>query len=239
MFQCKNCSSELIDTGSGYKCKFCRSTYSYSDFAVVRKTSITLNQSASEIYAKNVDGVVLIHDIENQAAGSGFVYDCKKGLIITNAHVIYNETKKTASNDLYVEILNKKYTAKVLHNTVPIGDNDVALLKVETSDKLHELKIGDSDNIKNGEEVISIGNALGRGISVTRGIVSDNKRFLNNSTYIMSDVAINPGNSGGPLFNEKGEVIAICVSSHVDAELMNYFIPINHVLEILKNWGIK
>ena len=217
MPQCKNCSSDLLDTGSGYRCKFCRATYAYSDFDIVKKTSITINQSAADIYSKNVDGVVLIHDLENKAAGSGFILS-KKGLIITNAHVIYNEEN---------------------NSTVPDGDNDVALLKIDTSDHLHELKVGNSDNLKNGEEVISIGNALGRGISITRGIVSDNKRILNNSTYIMSDVAINSGNSGGPLFNEKGEVVAICVSSHVNAEAMNYFIPINHIKEILKKWGIN
>lgn len=238
MPQCKNCSSDLLDTGSGYRCKFCRATYAYSDFDIVKKTSITINQSAADIYSKNVDGVVLIHDLENKAAGSGFILS-KKGLIITNAHVIYNEEKNTASNNVVVEICKKTYSAVVLNSTVPDGDNDVALLKIDTSDHLHELKVGNSDNLKNGEEVISIGNALGRGISITRGIVSDNKRILNNSTYIMSDVAINSGNSGGPLFNEKGEVVAICVSSHVNAEAMNYFIPINHIKEILKKWGIN
>ena len=58
--------------------------------------------------------------------------------------------------------------------------------------------------------------------------------------YIMSSVLVTNGNSGGPLFNSKGEVIAMCVSAPSEEhEAFNFFIPVNHVLEILRGWGYK
>ncbi|MBP5342574.1 trypsin-like peptidase domain-containing protein [bacterium] len=241
---CKNCGSELMNIGTGYKCKFCRNTYSYSDFEIKKvqeqldPTSKILNLSASDVYEKTINGVAIIHDVENSSTGAGFVLT-KDGYVITNSHVVYNNEAKRASNNLYVDVANKTYKATSVYCNPPFGDNDVALLKLDTDDKLQALKLGDSDYLKNGEEVVAIGNPKGEGISITRGIVSDRCRKMNDGTYIMSDVAINPGNSGGPLFNEKGEVVAICRSIRLEAFSMSYFIPINHIKCILKEWRIN
>ena len=117
--------------------------------------------------------------------------------------------------------------------------NDVALVKIDGRFP-NQLRLGNSDTLRNGEEVTAIGNALGYGINVTRGIISDVHKEFHGEYLLTSDVGINHGNSGGPLFNSKGEVIAMCVSAPSEEhEAFNFFIPVNHVLEILRGWGYK
>ena len=99
-------------------------------------------------------------------------------------------------------------------------------------------QLGDSSTVKAGEEVIAIGNPLGKEFSstVTKGIVSSPNRKMKTENgnvldYIQTDAAINPGNSGGPLINSKGEVIGINTAKKVgeDIEGIGFAIPINEV----------
>jgi len=88
---------------------------------------------------------------------------------------------------------------------------DLALLKIDAKD-LPELKLGDSDAVRVGEDVIAVGNPFGLGGTVTRGIVSAMARDIDAGPYvdfIQTDAAINRGNSGGPLLNLEGEVIGV------------------------------
>lgn len=192
--------------------------------------------AARDVYESSVAGVCIIQNIEGSCSGSGFIYK-RDGLVITNAHVIYYDEENRPSQKLNVIVNGRKYEASVVNSNSPEGDDDIALLKIKSGDLFHELETGNIKNVRNGDEVIAIGNPKGEGLSITRGIVSDVCRRYGNECYLMSDVTINPGNSGGPLFNEKGQVIAICVSSRVEADNMNFFIPINHVLEYVHSWG--
>ena len=99
-------------------------------------------------------------------------------------------------------------------------------------------QLGDSSIVKAGEEVIAIGNPLGKEFSstVTKGIISSPNRKMKTENgnvldYIQTDAAINPGNSGGPLINSKGEVIGINTAKKVgeDIEGIGFAIPINEV----------
>ena len=116
----------------------------------------------------------------------------------------------------------------------------------EPEEQIKVIKVGDSDALEVGEQVVAIGNALGYGQSVTTGIVSALDRSLTNengttSTYIQTDAAINSGNSGGALFNSYGEVVGITnakyssSSSSGSASIDNigFAIPINHVKNII------
>jgi len=107
----------------------------------------------------------------------------------------------------------ESYTAKII-GTDP--DLDLAVLKVEMgSTYLQPIPIGDSSQLKVGEEIAAIGNPFGLSGSMTSGIISQIGRLLpQDSGYsipdvIQTDAAINPGNSGGPLLNMKGEVVGI------------------------------
>ena len=245
---CPSCGGDMTPTAGGFRCPYCgdfvknplaKPQANETSFVSPKNEEIPPVEkvnTASNVYERSIAGVCIIRNIEDQCSGSGFIYK-SNGLVITNAHVIYYERGNRPSNDLRVIVNGSSYKAHVVNSNRPEGNDDIALLKIESSNFFHELPLGNSNKVHNGEEVIAIGNPKGEGLSITRGIVSDAERYFGEERFIMSDVTINSGNSGGPLFNEKGEVIAICVSSRIEADNMNYFIPINHVLEVIRRWG--
>ena len=106
--------------------------------------------------------------------------------------------------------------------------------------KIKVATLGNSDDIKVGQQVIAIGNALGYGQSVTVGYVSALDREITdekgiNRTFIQTDAAINPGNSGGALLNSKGEVIGINEAKYADTSVegVGYAIPISKAKAII------
>ena len=137
-----------------------------------------------------------------QGQGSGFIID-SDGYILTNAHVVEGAEKvRVQLNN------NKEYNADVIGID---KRTDVALVKIQ-GDHLPVAKIGNSDQVQVGDWVLAIGSPFGFSHTATQGIVSAVARNLPSGDYvpfIQTDAAINPGNSGGPLFNSKGEVIAI------------------------------
>ena len=137
-----------------------------------------------------------------QGQGSGFIID-SDGYILTNAHVVEGAEKvRVQLNN------NKEYSADVIGID---KRTDVALVKIQ-GDHLPVATIGDSDKVQVGDWVLAIGSPFGFSHTATQGIVSAVARNLPSGDYvpfIQTDAAINRGNSGGPLFNSKGEVIAI------------------------------
>jgi serine protease Do len=135
--------------------------------------------------------------------GSGFIID-PSGIIVTNRHVVEDAT------DILVTLQdNTLLRATLLAQADQI---DVALIKVTPDSPLPTAGFGDSDAVRVADRVLAIGNPLGLGGSVTRGIVSALNRDIRDTPfddYIQTDAAINHGNSGGPLFNERGEVIGM------------------------------
>ena len=135
--------------------------------------------------------------------GSGFIID-KKGIVVTNYHVIENAEEITVvlSDD-------QSFKAKVLGQD---QKTDIAVLKIDPEDvELTAVEFGDSDSLRVGDWVLAIGNPFGLGGTVTAGIVSARGRDIGNGPYddfIQTDASINRGNSGGPLFNLDGEVMA-------------------------------
>ena len=135
--------------------------------------------------------------------GSGFIID-PSGIIVTNRHVIEGAT------DILVTLQDNT----LLHATLlaQADQIDVALIKVLPDSPLPAIQFGDSDAVHVADHVLAIGNPLGLGGSVTRGIISALNRDIRDTPfddYIQTDAAINHGNSGGPLFNERGEVIGM------------------------------
>jgi len=142
--------------------------------------------------------------IQISAAGSGFIID-QTGYIVTNHHVIEQADK------ISVKLSNgKELEAKLVGSD---SRTDLALIKVESKDPLPFVKFGNSDALRVGDSVVSIGNPFGLGGTVTSGIVSATSRDINSGTlvdnFIQTDASVNQGNSGGPLFNINGEVIGI------------------------------
>lgn len=179
-------------------------------------------------------------EYETEGSGSGIIIgeNDTELLIVTNNHVV--EGAKTV-NVCFVD--GKSYDAVVKGTD---SDNDVAIVVVRLEDlskdtlsKIEIAKLGNSDEISVGEQVVAIGNALGYGQSVTTGIVSAKDRVVSTNTtpLIQTDAAINPGNSGGALLNMKGEVIGINSSKYMSTEVegMGYAIPVSKIESILDN----
>ena len=137
------------------------------------------------------------------ALGSGFIID-KKGLVVTNNHVIQG------AEDIVVTFNDKtEYKAKVIGKDPYM---DLAVLEIESKEKFYPVSFGDSDKARVGDWVIAIGNPFGFGGTVTSGIISSRNRDIGLTRYddfIQTDASINQGNSGGPLFDLKGKVIGI------------------------------
>tara|TARA_B110000003_G_scaffold151916_2_gene152645 strand:- start:3229 stop:4656 length:1428 start_codon:yes stop_codon:yes gene_type:complete len=138
-------------------------------------------------------------------SGSGVIIS-SDGYIITNHHVIETaEDIQITTND------NQSYKAKIIGSD---EQNDIALLKIESSEELPYAVFGDSDSTQIGEWVLAVGNPFNLTSTVTAGIISAKSRSLDptgrtTQSYIQTDAAVNPGNSGGALINDKGELIGI------------------------------
>lgn len=165
-------------------------------------------------------------------SGSGFIIS-KDGLVVTNRHVVSDETAE------YTVVTNKgdKHSATVLARD-PV--NDLAILKIEGQD-FPILELGDSSQLKPGQSVIAIGNALGEfSNTVSTGVISGLSRSIDAFGgrnigserligLIQTDASINPGNSGGPLLDSTGKVIGINVAVAQNAQNIGFAIPIDQV----------
>lgn len=185
----------------------------YSTNLIGEMTLHTPELSLIGIFEKSEEGVVRVNVQRmdpvdaGSGVGSGFVFD-KKGHIITNQHVV-DDAKK-----IIITFLDgRSYNAEV------VGADkytDIAVIKVNADlTLLKPISLGDSSNLKVGEQIAAIGNPFGLSGSMTSGIVSQLGRLLPSGEgysipdIIQTDAAINPGNSGGPLLNMKGEIVGI------------------------------
>ena len=179
---------------------------------------------------------------EQTATGSGIIIGETDDelLIVTNNHVVADE------DSLQVQFVDESTADANIKGTD--SDMDLAVIAVKLSDLSDDTKnaisiatLGNSDNLKVGQSVIAIGNALGYGQSVTTGVVSALNREIADSEngttnkFIQTDAAINPGNSGGALFDEYGNVVGVVYakSSSVSIEGIGYAIPVNNVKELV------
>ncbi len=172
-----------------------------------------------------------LSDRVTHVVGSGFIID-SSGLILTNAHVAY------ARQSITVTLDDGTILPAKLIGADPIFD--LAVLQVSPPEGLlPAAPLGDSDQVRVGEEVLAIGNPLGLDQTMTRGIISAINRVLPETTYsfqeplIQTDAAINPGNSGGPLLNRKGEVIGITTAILQEAQSIGFAIPSNVARRII------
>lgn len=164
-------------------------------------------------------------------AGSGFIVS-KDGYIVTNNHVIAGSDKIT------VHLSDGTTAAATLVGSFPA--NDIAMIKASGRSDLKPARIGSSQNLQVGDDVVAIGNALNLGgePSVTLGIVSAKDRSISSGNInlqhlVQTDAAINPGNSGGPLVNASGEVVGINTAIVQDAQNIGFSISIDSVKPLI------
>ena len=179
---------------------------------------------------------------EVEGSGSGIIVGKNDDelLIATNYHVVEGaDTLSVAFTDgNAVEASVKGFDEERDLAVVSVSLDDV---EDDTMDAISIANIGSSDDLKVGEQVVAIGNALGYGQSVTTGIISAVDREVTiddtTATLLQTDAAINPGNSGGALFNMKGEVIGINSAKYASDEVegMGFAIPMSKAQSIIEN----
>ena len=200
------------------------------------------NDPLPELFERASPSVVMItgqsinpyrlQDRVTRVLGSGFIID-SKGLILTNSHVVYGLQSLTVTLD------DGAIVQARLVGADPIFDVAVIEIAKPKQGTLPVARLGNSDRLRPGEEVVAIGNPLGLDQTITRGIVSGINRILPETPLslseplIQTDTPINPGNSGGPLLNRCGEVIGINTAILPDAQNIGFAVPINLAKSIL------
>jgi serine protease Do len=224
--------------------------FSYSGVADIAETAMPAvvaitNRSVQEVQSF-WRGRTFQYQDESESCGSGIIVGENETelLICTNNHVVEDATELTVS---FID--DKSYAAQIKGTDTA---NDLAVIAVklddidqDTLDQIKIIQLGSSDDLRIGEQVVAIGNALGYGQSVTTGIVSaldrtievsDSYSTVSYENLIQTDAAINPGNSGGALLNMNGELIGInsAKASSSGVEGMGYAIPISKAQPILE-----
>lgn len=189
---------------------------------------------------------------EVEGSGSGIIVgkNDESLLVVTNYHVIEGADTVSVSfidgSSLEATVNGYDEGRDLAVVSIPLDD-----ISDDTLEEISIATIGSSDDLKVGEQVVAIGNALGYGQSVTTGIVSAKNRRLDDSTsyvssddaededgvnLIQTDAAINPGNSGGALLNMNGEVVGINSAKMASTEVegMGYAIAISDVSDVLE-----
>lgn len=177
---------------------------------------------------------------ESEGAGSGFIVAKTKDnlMIATNNHVVSDATSLTVG---FADDTTAKATVVGTDSSADLAVISVKIkdIKDSTASKIKVATLGSSDDLKVGEEVVAIGNALGYGQSVTTGVVNAKNREVSltdgTMNLLQTDAAINPGNSGGVLINMDGQVVGINNAKLEDTSVegMGYAIPITTAKTIL------
>ena len=211
--------------------------------------------SSTEIISKNLNSTVVITswtnpssgsfpantqtDLQESGAATGIIMSAD-GYIITNWHVVVNET----TGEEYARIDVTLYDGTVYENAKIIGADqftDLAVIKIDAAG-LQAAAFGKSSELAMGDRVIALGNSGGLGWSSSQGIVSGIARNVYDETgydikCLQIDAAINPGNSGGPLLNAYGKVVGINSAKIVAEgyEGLGFSIPIDEAQIIIND----
>ena len=193
-----------------------------------------VNESVVNISTK-ADVMDFFGTSHQEGSGSGVIVDAKRGLIITNYHVITN------AQEIGVTLANgQSYDVKLIGQD---PDNELAVLQlIDPPESLVAAELGDSSTLEVGQRVLAIGNPFGLNRTLTAGLVSSLGRTIRSENdrliedIIQTDAAINPGNSGGPLLDTAGRVIGLntaILSRSGESAGIGFAIPVNHIVAAL------
>ena len=165
---------------------------------------------------------------ERQSLGTGVIL-APEQYVLTNEHVL------AGASEILITFADGREFAGELIGADP--ETDLAVVKIDTDERLPTAPAGRSDDLMIGESVLAIGNPFGLGHTVTTGVLSALNRSVRTQGdeyhgFIQTDASINPGNSGGPLVNIHGEVIGINTAIFRDAEGIGFAIPIERARRI-------
>ena len=192
-----------------------------------------LRLTAKDIVQRSSPAIVRI-EAGPEKVGTGFIVD-KAGVVATNLHVVAGEST------IKVRLLDGTlYPVEQIAGLDP--ERDLALLRIKPPKELPTLKLGDSDAMSAGDQIVAIGNPLGVfDYSVTSGLISQVRhrpcspddvaaqRCKQELTVLQISAAISPGSSGGPLFNQFGEVVGVTTAIITAGQNINLAVPGNYL----------
>jgi hypothetical protein len=164
--------------------------------------------------------------------GTGFILD-KTGVVATNLHVVVGESA------IRIKLSDgSQYQVTQIDGVDPA--RDLALLQIRPTKELPTLRLGDSDAMSAGDQVVAIGNPLGFDNAVTSGLISQVRPICGKAdiaankchqelTLLQISAAISPGSSGGPLFNQYGEVVGVTTAIITAGQNFNLAVPANYL----------
>lgn len=212
-------------------------TVATADEEVIARVAEVVSPSVVSIVTQSTRTTSYGYSMEGEGAGTGVIVS-KDGYIMTNNHVI--DGARTVS---VVLSDGTRYDDVAVVGSDPL--NDIAFVKVAKPENFVPATLGDSSDVRIGQRVVAIGNALGQfQNTVTSGIISATGRPLVASSadgqsserlsdLIQTDAAINSGNSGGPLVDLSGRVVGINTAVATDANSIGFAIPINATRGVL------
>ena len=188
--------------------------------------------SVADVMENALPSVVQV--LTNEGSGSGFIVN-EDGLVVTNQHVI------DGSRSVGIRLSS----GRTIHEARVVEEHpnlDLAYIQMERIGSLTPIAVGDSDDLRQGEEVIAVGFPLGAELgedaTVTTGVISAKRQELD---FLQTDASLNPGNSGGPLLNTYGYVVGVNTAGISETEDgravtgINFAIPINEVKNQLRS----
>ena len=188
--------------------------------------------TAKDIVQRSSPAIVRI-EAGTEKLGTGFIVD-KAGVVATNLHVVAGESAiKIRLQD------GTQYQVEQIAGLDP--ERDLALLRIKPKKDLPTLRLGDSDAMTAGDQIVAIGNPLGFDNSVTSGLISQVRhrpcgpddaaaqRCRQELTVLQISAAISPGSSGGPLFNQFGEVVGVTTAIITAGQNINLAVPGNYL----------
>lgn len=199
------------------------------DLASGRSGPAPMDKSVEELAAVVKKSVVVVtftgRDGQQQGLGTGFVVS-EDGLIATNLHVIGE------ARPIRVQLYDgRKFDVTSVHATE--RSHDLAVLKIDAKD-LPVLPLGNSDELKEGQAVIAIGNPLGLERSVVSGVLSG-RRDIDGRSMLQIALPIERGNSGGPLLDMQGRVHGLVTVKSLKTDNLGFAIAVNSLKPLLQN----
>ena len=191
--------------------------------------------SAKDIVQQSSPAIVRI-EAGGDKVGTGFIVD-KTGIVATNLHVVAGESA------IRIRLLDGTQYQVLQIAGVDIG-RDLALLRIKAGKDLPTLRLGDSDAVSAGDQIVAIGNPLGVfDYSVTSGLISQVRPLCPQEevaaqhckqelTVLQISAAISPGSSGGPLFNQFGEVVGVTTAIITAGQNINLAVPGNYLKQL-------
>jgi serine protease Do len=157
--------------------------------------------------------------------GTGF-YVKEFDLIVTNSHVVAEDAEVTIAGKAFDKTLSRVWYTDRKH--------DLAFLEAPKNTDLPDIRLGQYEQMHDGDAVVAIGHPYGLNYTATQGVISKVDRIRDGLKFIQIDAAINPGNSGGPLVNMNGEIIGVNSFIIRGGDNLGFALPVNYLREALQ-----